>query len=588
MLLELERPLGAAAVLAVPLAAGAALRHSAGLAGSAPAQALAVAGGLLALLLAWLWRPTPPLDASNRVVPGPCRGLPCIGATLEVIGAWETILDWMLLHQRRAGWGTTWGFTTLRLGGFAGGVAVLATPQAVEHVLKTNFEKYEKGAAFRAVLGDFLGAGIFASDGPAWRFHRKVAVQMFSKRLLQEGTATALANCTALVRRLDAAAVSGEPVELQAVFFAFTMDTFAELAFGVQLNSQDQTHRFATAFDTAQRLCNERFRLPWFGLLRALQASAAERRITAEVAIMRSFALELVRARRAELRAGSGGEKADLISRFLGAEGKWAELRGGGGGGGGGGDGGGGFTDEELADMVLNFIIAGRDTTACALSWGTLRLLRAPAAAAAARAELDAAVGGGSSGAAGLHELPPDDVFELVQRKLPYLKAVMSETLRLHPSVPKDGKYAVAADTLPDGTTVRKGCFMLWSNYCLGRDPTIWGPDSETFRPERWLQNGGGGGGGDAGRAGAAGAGSLWRPTTQVSDFQYPVFNGGPRLCLGRPLAYLEMQLVLGAVLSRYELAEAPGCAHTDEYINSIVAPMKKGLTVTVKRRRSA
>ena len=54
--------------------------------------------------------------------------------------------------------------------------------------------------------------------------------------------------------------------------------------------------------------------------------------------------------------------------------------------------------------------------------------------------------------------------------------------------------------------------------------------------------------GGSAG--GGSGAGhraktSLHVPTQQVSDYKYPVFNAGPRVCLGRPLAYLEVQLAL-------------------------------------------
>ena len=64
---------------------------------------------------------------------------------------------------------------------------------------------------------------------------------------------------------------------------------------------------------------------------------------------------------------------------------------------------------------------------------------------------------------------------------------------RLHPSVPKDAKYAIGADTLPDGTMVEAGCCMLWSNYVLGRDPTLW-PEPGVFRPERWLDEAEGGG----------------------------------------------------------------------------------------------
>jgi hypothetical protein len=198
--------------------------------GADPLQAVAVA--LLFLALARLCPVAAPRAAAGGAVPGPGRGLPLVGATVQLLVNWDRVLDFLCEWQQQAGWGKVWGFTTMRMGGMADGTVVLATPQAVEHVLKTNFENYEKGVPFRAVLGDFLGSGIFASDGERWRHHRKVAAQMFSKRLLQEGTAVAQTNCRALLDRLDAAAESGEPFELQSAFFAFTMDTFAELAFG--------------------------------------------------------------------------------------------------------------------------------------------------------------------------------------------------------------------------------------------------------------------------------------------------------------------------------------------------------------------
>ncbi len=73
--------------------------------------------------------------------------------------------------------------------------------------------------------------------------------------------------------------------------------------------------------------------------------------------------------------------------------------------------------------------------------------------------------------------------------------------VRLHPSVPGDGKYAVAADILPDGNYcvpaggflllfpfhMDKGTFVSWSNYSMGRLEQIWGPTVEQFDPSRWL-----------------------------------------------------------------------------------------------------
>jgi cytochrome P450 len=75
--------------------------------------------------------------------------------------------------------------------------------------------------------------------------------------------------------------------------------------------------------------------------------------------------------------------------------------------------------------------------------------------------------------------------YEVLQ-EMKYLEAVCMETLRMHPSVPKEGKYALKDDVLPDGTIVRAGeqvCFVPW---IMGRDEKIW-PKAHEFTPERFL-----------------------------------------------------------------------------------------------------
>ena len=62
----------------------------------------------------------------------------------------------------------------------------------MKHVLKDNFNNYEKGQLVQHVLGEFLGDGIFTTDGPRWKTHRKVAVRMFSKKLMIDGTSVAI------------------------------------------------------------------------------------------------------------------------------------------------------------------------------------------------------------------------------------------------------------------------------------------------------------------------------------------------------------------------------------------------------------
>ena len=111
---------------------------------------------------------------------------------------------------------------------------------------------------------------------------------------------------------------------------------------------------------------------------------------------------------------------------------------------------------------------------------------------------------------------------------MPYLQAVLSEALRLYPSVPIDFKCAVGNDTLPDGTWVSHGSIVMYNIYGMNRDPSTWGEDAHIFRPERWLEN------------------------PAPNSYTCPVFNAGPRERLGRRLALVEMKTCLATILPQF------------------------------------
>lgn len=120
-----------------------------------------------------------------------------------------------------------------------------------------------------------------------------------------------------------------------------------------------------------------------------------------------------------------------------------------------------------------------------------------------------------------------DPNYEEINR-MPYLNAVLSEALRLYPSVPLDTKVALSDDVWPDGTFVPAGTQVGYNIYAMGRDKEQWGDDAESFNPERWLEM-------DA----------------PPDNHHYPVFNGGPRECLGRRLAMIEMKTCLAMLLPK-------------------------------------
>ena len=87
----------------------------------------------------------------------------------------------------------------------------------------------------------------------------------------------------------------------------------------------------------------------------------------------------------------------------------------------------------------------------------------------------------------------------------------------------------------------------------------MWGEDANEFKPERFLD------------------------VAEPSAFKYTVFNAGYRLCLGKPLALLEIKLTLACLLPKYKFTISNG--HQGGYVSTLVMPMDPGLQMTVEKR---
>ncbi|MCL7041901.1 hypothetical protein MKW94_009756 [Papaver nudicaule] len=181
-----------------------------------------------------------------------------------------------------------------------------------------------------------------------------------------------------------------------------------------------------------------------------------------------------------------------------------------------------------LRDIILNFIIAGRDTTAATLSWFLYRLCKHPHIQETIAQEVREATKLKDNMSFGDFAA---SMTEEAIGKMQYLHAALSETLRLHPAVPMDPKICFSDDTLPDGFDVKKGDMVAYVPYAMGRMKFIWGDDAEVFRPERWLNNDG--------------------VFQNESPFKFTAFQAGPRICLGKEFAYSQMK-IFSAVLLRF------------------------------------
>jgi cytochrome P450 len=147
--------------------------------------------------------------------------------------------------------------------------------------------------------------------------------------------------------------------------------------------------------------------------------------------------------------------------------------------------------------------------------------------------------------------------------ELRYTHAVAMEVLRLHPSVPIEVKFPKKADTLPDGTYINAGAACIFSPYAMGRSEELWGSDAKEFKPERMLNEEGKG--------------------LEPSQYKYTTFNSGPRLCLGKGLALMEIKLALAILLPRFDFQSK---GHDGGYQSTLVLPMSPGLEMKVTAKK--
>lgn len=432
-------------------------------------------------------------------------------------------------------------------------------PENLEYVLKTNFVNYPKGRHFTYPSHDLLGEGIFNTDHDLWKMQRKTASLEFSTRTLRDLMVRSNRNSVQerLLPVLHEFAKSGAPIDFQDLFLRYTFDNICMVGFGVDpgcLAPGLPAVPFAQAFDLATEGTLTRMVVPEiFWRAQRAMGWGMEGRLAQAIDVIDRFAADVITERRKELaqlklqHAKATDFPGDLLSRFMQGADHTGQP----------------YTDKFLRDVTTNFILAGRDTTAIALSWFFFLITQHPAVEARILREIEATLALRKIGGAGGQEQPSASSLSFEELKqLDYLHAALSESMRLYPSVPIDNKDVTADDVLPDGTVVRKGARLMYSIYSMGRMENIWGKDCLQYRPERWLRNG---------------------VFTPESPFKYAVFNAGPRLCLGKELAYLQMKSVASAVLRHFHVKLVPG--HPVEYKLSLTLFMKHGLRVTLHPR---
>jgi cytochrome P450 len=439
-------------------------------------------------------------------------------------------------------------------------------------LLTSSCQNYEfiKPSHFRDGLARILGVGILLAEGDEHKKQRKDLMPAFAFRHIKELYPVFWSKSRDLVERLAEASKATVPssekqvsssqdpeksavdavthvpgaIEVGGWSSRATLDIIGEAGMGVDFESlKDPNNKLNGHYQNIFSLGTGRgkfwqiigFFLPfWF--LKNLPVKRNQEVVEAQQFIKQTCR-DLIQTKRQAMEEKEGG--VDIISVALES---------------------GGFTDEELVNQMMTFLVAGHETTSTSLIWGIFLLCRNPHIQTKLRAEI--------------HARLPSLEGEITASDIDgchYLHAVCLEIFRLWSPVTLTMRVAANDATLA-GKFLPKGTTVILAPWAINTSTARWGPDALEFKPERWLDADG-----TANNRGGA-----------DSNYSFLTFLHGPRSCIGQKFAQAEFACLLAAWVGRFETEFEGGSANPlaegePEVAGGITSKPKGGLWVHLK-----
>jgi len=181
------------------------------------------------------------------------------------------------------------------------------------------------------------------------------------------------------------------------------------------------------------------------------------------------------------------------------------------------------FTDSQLRDQVLTFLMAGHETTSTAITWTLYELTKHPEIQKKLHEEVDTILGGN-----------PVKSFDQIEQ-LKYLNMVVKESLRFYPPIPIVLRRVVNDDII-QGYKIPKDIMVIISPYAIHHNPKYW-DNPETFDPDRFSEEN----------------------NKDRHPYAWIPFIAGDRNCIGFKFALLEFKVIIAMLFQKFEFSLVPG-----------------------------
>lgn len=394
-------------------------------------------------------------------------------------------------------------------------ILLVSDPELIEEVLVTKSKHFIKHFGAR-LCKPLLGNGLVTSEGDFWRRQRRLAAPAFQGARLAPYGATMVGAAEDITRLWG----DNQPRDIQADMMRLTLSVACRTLFGAAACPEPQSVGLAlqTAMESLVEWAQGALPLPgWVPTPVNLRFKRALRDLNEIVS-------GLIEARRHK----PAGD--DLLWALLSARDESGDP----------------MSPRQLLDEVRTLFIAGHETTALTLAYSLYLLAAHPDAQERLRRELSANLGS-----------RPAEISDLA--RLPFLRGVVMESLRLYPPADTIGREATEECAIGP-LHLRKGTNVFMSQWVVHRDAR-WFPDPEQFAPDRWTDD----------------------FERHLRRFAFFPFGGGPRACIGQGFAMTEAMLVIATLCRSFSFAPDPG--YRLELRPTLTLRPKEHVRLTIRKR---
>nr|AJD87466.1 cytochrome P450 CYP76AD10 [Phytolacca americana] len=341
-----------------------------------------------------------------------------------------------------------------------------------------------------------------------WRSLRKiVVVQLFSTQRLDVSQSLRHAKVQQLHEYITECSKKGEPVDIGRAAFTTSLNLLSNTFFSMELanHSSSASQEFKQLMWCIMEEIGRPNYADFFPILGYVDPFGIRRRLAVYFDKLIAVFQEIIRERQ-KARFTNLSTTNDVLDTLLNL---YQENE---------------LSMDEINHLLVDIFDAGTDTTASTMEWAMAELVKNPDIMLKARIEIKQALGNDSS-----LIIQESDI-----AKLPYLQAIVKETLRLHPPTVFLLPRKAEANVQLYGYLIPKNAQLLVNLWAIGRDPNVWN-DPLVFSPERFL------------------ASSSCEIDVKGRHFELLPFGAGRRICPGLTLAYRMLNLMLVTLVNSFD-----------------------------------